>query len=312
MKSHSVKAVAPATSANLGSGFDVFSVALDILFDTVHAETIEGNSIEIRVEGPGAESIPLEPDQNTAGIVAKALLSLSKRKHGLKIKIEKGIRPGSGLGSSAASAAAAAVAVDKLLNLNLSKLELVKFAAQGEIASAGTAHADNVSAAILGNFNIIRSYEPLDIINLSLPKNVGFAIAIPEITHKTTSQARAVLPKKVNLSDLVYQVGHAATIVAGIALNDITIIGKGMSDIVVEPARAHLIPGLADVKKSAMESGAAGVSISGAGPSVIALVNTEERRMDEIAEAMKEAFEKHKINSIAISARPGRGAKIIN
>ena len=90
MKSHDVKAVAPATSANLGSGFDVFSVALDILFDTVHAEMIDENRIEIRVEGPGAESIPVEPDLNTAGIVAKALLNLSKRKHGLKIKIEKG------------------------------------------------------------------------------------------------------------------------------------------------------------------------------------------------------------------------------
>lgn len=311
MKSHSVKAVAPATSANLGSGFDVFSVALDAFFDTVHAEIIEGNSIEIRVEGPGGESIPVEPDLNTAGIVAKALLNLSKRKHGLKIKIEKGIRPGSGLGSSAASAAAAVVAVDKLLNLNLSKVELIRFAAQGEIASAGTAHADNVSAAILGQFNIVRSNDPLDVINLPLPKNVGFAIALPEITHKTTSQARAVLPKKVNLSDLVYHVGHAATIVAGIALNDISLMGKGMSDIVVEPARAHLIPGLADVKKSAMTCGAAGVSISGAGPSVIALVNTEEKRISEIAEAMKEAFEKCGIKSEALCARPGSGARIV-
>lgn len=311
MKSSSVMVVAPATSANLGSGFDVFSVALDIFFDTVNVEVVEGNGIEIIVEGPGFESIPLDPDRNTAGIVAKALLNLSKRRHGLLIEIKKGIRPGSGLGSSAASAAAAVVAVDKLLNLNLSKLELVRFAAQGEIASAGTAHADNVSAAILGQFNIIRCRDPLDVVNLSLPKNIGFAIAIPEITHKTTSQARAVLPRKVSLSDLVYHVGHAATIVAGIALGDVSLMGKGMSDIVVEPARAHLIPGLAVVKKSAMDCGAAGASISGAGPSVIALVNTDERRISDVAEAMKEGFEECGVKCEALCARPGPGARIL-
>ncbi|MDQ1279647.1 MAG: homoserine kinase [Thermoproteota archaeon] len=311
MKSNSITAVAPATSANLGSGFDVFSVALDIFFDTINVEMIEGGGIEIRVEGPGSASIPLDPDRNTAGIVAKALLSLSKRRHGLLIEIKKGIRPGSGLGSSAASAAAAVVAVNKLLNLNLSKLDLVRFAAQGEIASAGAAHADNVSAAILGQFNIIRCSNPLDVVNLSLPKNIGFAIVIPEITHKTTSQARSVLPEKVSLSDLVYHVGHAATIVAGIALGDVSLMGKGMSDIVVEPARAHLIPGLAAVKKSAMNCGAAGVSISGAGPSVIALVNTNERRISDVSRAMKEAFEDGGIKCEALSAKPGPGARLL-
>jgi len=310
MKFSSVEVVAPATSANLGSGFDVFGVALDVLYDSVHVELTEMPRIEISIEGIGSESIPTDPERNTAGIVAKALLDFSKKRCGIRVRINKGIKPGSGLGSSAASAAAASLATNEALRLNLTKEDLIKFAAQGEIASAGVAHADNVSPAILGFFTIVKSYDPLEVVNLPLAKNVGFAIALPEISL-TTSQARSVLPRKVDLSDLVHNVGHAATLIAGIALNDVNLMGRGMSDAVVEPARTPLIPGLAHVKKRAMESGAAGVAISGAGPSVLALVNTEERRMDEIAEAMKEAFEDYGIKSQAICARPGPGAKIV-
>lgn len=310
MKFRSAEAVAPATSANLGSGFDVFGVALDALHDSVFIESTETNRIEISIEGVGSESIPPDPERNTAGLVARAILAFSKEKCGLKIRIGKGIKPGSGLGSSAASAAAAALAINEVLGLGLSKLEIIRFAAQGEIASAGAAHADNVSPAILGFFTIVKSYDPLEVISLPLPKNVGFAIALPEISL-TTSLARSVLPRKVNLSDLVHNVGHAAALIAGIALNDVNLMGKGMSDAVVEPARASLIPGLARVKKSALESGAAGVAISGAGPSVLALVNIEERRMDRVAEAMKEAFEEYGIGSQAICARPGPGARIV-
>ena len=310
MKFHAVEAVAPATSANLGSGFDVLSIALDVFYDAVYVESTEQERIEINIEGIGAESIPTEPDRNTAGIVAKALLGLSKKKCGLRIKIKKGIKPGSGLGSSAASAAAAAVAMNELLGLNLSKVDMIRFAAQGEVASAGAAHADNVSSAILGFFTIIKSYDPLEVVNLRLPKNLGFAVAIPEVSF-STSRARSVLPKKVDLSDLVHNVGHAATLVAGIALEDVDLIGKGMADAVVEPARASFIPGLSRVKKSAIESGAAGVAISGAGPSVLALVDIEKSRMEDVAKAMKKAFEECGVKSQAICARPGTGARIV-
>ncbi len=311
MKVHSVEAVAPATSANLGSGFDVFGVALDALYDSVHVELTERQHIEISIEGIGSESIPTDPERNTAGMVAKALLGFSNKKCGLKIRIKKGIKPGSGLGSSAASAAAAALAINEALGLNLSKLDTIKFAAQGEVASAGAAHADNVSPAILGFFTIVKSYDPLEVINLPLPKNVGLAIALPEISL-STSIARSVLPKKVDLSNLVHNVGHAATLIAGIMLNDVNLMGKGMSDAVAEPARAPLIPGLAYVKKSAIESGAAGVAISGAGPSILALVNTEERRMDEVAEAMRKAFKEQGVKSQAICAKPGPGGRVVS
>ncbi|MFQ6095367.1 MAG: homoserine kinase [Candidatus Bathyarchaeia archaeon] len=305
-----VEAVAPATSANFGSGFDVFSVALDAFHDSVYVEVTEERRIEISIEGIGSDSIPVVPERNTAGIVAKAMLEASKSRCGLKMKIEKGIRPGSGLGSSAASAAASAVAIDELLSLGLSDLELIGFAAKGEVASAGAAHADNVSSAILGGFTIVRSYEPLDVVAIPLPANVSFAVAIPDI-HFSTGLARSVLPEKVDLSSMVHNVGHAATVVAGIALNDVNLIGRGMSDSVVEPARARLIPGLSEVKRSALEAGAVGVAISGAGPSVLALVNTDEGSPKDVAEAMRRTFESHGLKCQAICAKPGIGTRVV-
>lgn len=305
-----MEAIAPATSANLGAGFDVFSVALDALFDSVHIEVVEGNGIQIGVEGIGAALVPVEPDKNTAGIVAKTLLDFSKKECGLSIGIKKGIIPGSGLGSSAASAAAAALAINEALNLNLSRRELIKIAAQGETASAGEPHADNVSSALLGFFTVVVSYDPLEVIQLPSPKNVEFVIAVPDVVL-STSLARSVLPKRVKLSDLVYNVGHAAAFIAGITLNDVDLMGKSMMDSIIEPARAHLIPGLAEVKKSAIEAGAAGVTISGAGPSILALVNAEKKKTDDVAKAMKNALEKQGINSQTVCAKPGPGARIV-
>ncbi|MEM2341084.1 MAG: homoserine kinase [Candidatus Bathyarchaeia archaeon] len=306
-----VEAIAPATSANLGAGFDVFGVALDALSDRVIVEkTSHEGVIEIEIEGEGSETIPREPKRNTAGIVANELLKYSGERCGLKIRIIKGIRPGSGLGSSAASAAATAVAVNELLGLGLNPIQLISFAALGEIASAGSPHADNVSAATLGDFIVITSREPLEVLKLKLPKNVEFAIVLPEI-RVDTSLARSVLPKKVDLSSMVHNIGRAATFIAGIALNNVEIMGKGMTDIIIEPARAHLIPGLSHVKERAIKSGAAGVTISGAGPSIIALVDSRRMSAEKVALAMKSAFEEVGIRSCPICAKPGAGARII-
>ena len=306
-----VEAIAPATSANLGAGFDVFGVALDALFDRVLIEKITDEGvIEITVEGEGAEEIPREPEKNTAGIVAKELLKLSREECGLRIKIRKGVKPGSGLGSSAASAAATAVAVNELLGLGLNQIQLIEFAALGEIASAGAPHADNVSASILGDFIVITSREPLEVLKLKLPSNVEFAIVLPEVKFNT-NLARSVLPEKVDLTSMVYNVSRAATFIVGIALNNVEIMGKGMMDAVIEPARAHLIPGLNHVKKKALEAGAAGVAISGAGPSIIALVDSKKNDAKKIALIMEEAFKELGVKSYSICAKPGLGAKIV-
>lgn len=305
-----VEVVAPATSANLGAGFDVFGVALDALFDRVIVERREDETIRIEVYGEGSGEIPTELERNTAGVVATEMLKKAGERCGLIIRVYKGIRPGSGLGSSAASAAATAVAINDLLGMNLTPNQLIEAAAMGEIASAGSPHADNVSAAILGDFTLIVAREPLEVLRLKLPSNAEFAVVMPEIKIDTRL-ARSVLPGQVSLSSMVYNVGRAATFIAGIALNSVEIMGKGMMNAVIEPARAHLIPGLSHVKESALKAGAAGVSISGAGPSIIAIVDSKKTGAEEVALAMKDAFEEVGIRSRPLCAKPGCGARVV-
>src|SRR6056297_1462452 len=137
---------APATSANLGSGFDVFGVALDRPADVIRVDRADRTTIEIT--GVGSQYIPTDPDKNTVGAVVEALDAPAH------IQIDKGVRPASGLGSSAASAAGAAVALDELYDLGLSREELVWIAAEGEALVSGEAHEDNVAPALLGGFTI--------------------------------------------------------------------------------------------------------------------------------------------------------------
>ncbi len=304
-----VKVQAPATSANLGSGYDVFGVALDALHDLVEVSVTSGDRVVLTISGAGADSIPADPGRNTAGIVARELLARSGRDCGLEISIVKGIEPGKGLGSSAASAAGAALAVREALGLDLAPLELVSVAARGEVASAGAPHADNVAPALLGCFTIVRSYDPLDVVTLSCPERVEFVVLTPAIRKQDTASMRAVLPDKVSLSQMVYNVGRAASFAAGVALGNLDMMGKGMSDAVVEGARSILYPGLTHAKEEILRSGAKGVSLSGAGPSLIALVASRREGM-AVARAGIDAFERQGIGCTSFHARPGPGASI--
>jgi homoserine kinase len=306
-----VEAIAPATSANMGAGFDVFGVALDALFDKVSVDVVRVNrSVQLFVSGKGSELIPTKPEENTAGIVAEALLKASGKNCGLTINIEKGIRAGSGLGSSAASAAASALAINEALGLGLTDKELIKFAALGEIAAAGVPHADNVSASIMGFFTAIVSHDPFEVLQFPMPVNTEFVIVTPEIIVETR-KARSVLPKQIKLSDAVHNIARAATFVAGVLTNNLNLMGMGMNDLIAEPYRASLIPGFFDVKKRALKAGAMGVAISGSGPSVLALVNSSKNVENRVAEAMKASFEVNGIHCEVVFAKPGPGARIV-
>jgi homoserine kinase len=269
--------------------------------------------IEIKVSGLAANTIPTDPEKNTAGVVAKQILEEFSLKTGLMIKLEKGILPSVGLGSSAASAAAVAFGLNHLFNLELDHRQMIRLAAKGEIASAGFEHADNVSAAIYGDFVIIKSYTPLEVIHLESPPNLGVCIAVPEVPTlaKKTEKARSVLPKTVSMEKLVHNVGHAATMAAGFATGDVDLIGKSMSDAVVEPARAFLVPGYREVRERALKAGACGVAISGAGPAMIAIVNTDKADACKVAQTMGEGFKSAGVNAITICTKPGKGISML-
>jgi homoserine kinase len=311
-RTDSITVMAPCTTANLGPGFDVFALALEAFHDTTHIQTSTGG-VALEIVGGDSVNVPADSQLNSAGLVAKELLSRHGIETGLKIRIEKGVPVGKGLGSSAASAAATAVALNHMLALQLTTDEIVQAAAQGEVASSGVPHADNVAAAILGGFTFIRSYSPFSVVGLSPPQRLEIAIAIPEVAtpSKKTGAARALLPDRVPLGKVIQNVGGAASIVAGILSEDIDLIGKGMVDAIVEPARAHLVPGYTEVRQAALEAGAKGVAISGAGPSMIAIVDNGKVRASTVAEAMRNGFESIGVHSRAITTRPARGAVII-
>jgi len=312
MELNQVTVIAPATTANLGPGFDVFGLALKKPHDKVTLNVVP-EDVVIEITGRSSNSISTSPDKNTAGIVAKHMLKEFHLKHGVAIKIDKGIVPGMGLGSSAASAAAAAFGMNQLFDLQIEKKKLVGLAAKGEITSAGYEHADNVSAALCGGFVIVRSYNPLEIITLKAPNRMDVCVSYPIMAtpdHKT-KKARAIVPKKISIDKLVRNVGSAAALATGFSEGDIDLIGASMSDAVVEPERAALIPGYQTVKENALEAGACGVAISGAGPAMIAIVNNRKANSAKVADAMKAGFESSGLKAAAFATKPGRGAHLV-
>jgi len=303
---------APATTANLGPGFDVFGLALEQPSDKVTIIPIS-KGVKIEVTGLSAVTIPTAPEKNTAGVVANQMLKEFSLKAGVLIKIEKGILPRMGLGSSAASAAAVAYGLNRMFDLKLDNKQLIRLAAKGEVASAGSEHADNVSAAICGDFVIIKSYNPLEIVNLKSPQEMEVCVAFPHMATPSnkTKKARSVVPKLVPIDKLVHNVGKAAAMASGFATGDVDLIGESMSDAVAEPARAFFIPGYKQVKENALKAGACGVAVSGAGPAMIAIVNKKKTDASKVANAMKEGFESAGLNATAFATRPGKGVRLL-
>ncbi len=309
----SCTAVAPSSTANLGPGYDVFGLALDALYDrvTITKQKGSGGNITIRMSDA---SIPAVPESNSAGLVVKKMSKEFEISDNLEVKVKKGVPAGYGMGSSAASAAAAAVAFDGLYRLKVKKERLVEYAAEGELASAGARHYDNVSASVLGGF-VISSMKGGPVprfVRLAPPRDLVLIVAVPSITvpEKKTEVARSVLPTDVPLRSAVHNVSGASTIVAGFALKDVELIARGVNDAIVEPARKHLIPGFDEVKENAISAGALAVTISGAGPSIIAFLKTA-RKSKEVSRAMAAGFKKAGVKCRTFSCKPSAGAHVV-
>lgn len=300
-----VTVAAPASTANLGAGFDVFGMALDGRHDTVRVAESGDHSITITADG----GVPSDPGRNTAGIVAGAMRD-EFGTGGAHITIRKGVPAGYGMGSSAASAAAAAVAFNELFGLGLDRTTLVRYAGYGERASAGSIHYDNVAASVCGGFVIVRT-DPLGVTALRPPEGLALCVAVPDtkVPEGKTRVSRGVVPKSVPLGSVTANVASAASMVAGVMGGDIGMMGESVRDMIAEPARMGMIPGYGDVRRLAVEAGAAGVTISGAGPSVIALMDGDSR-MAEVRDAMREGFARAGVGCTTIPCRPAAGAHI--
>jgi len=288
-------AFAPATVANLGPGFDYLGVAVEGQGDTVTATLrpdLPGGSVVITSITGDAGRLSLQADQNCCGIAAAATLKLlNVRSLGVSLSCTKGLPLGSGLGSSAASAAAAAWAVNLLFGAPLSKAQLVPAGLASEATVSGY-HADNIAPAIMGGFVLVRSYAPLTLLPLAYGSDAGelWFVLVTPVFEAPTREMRAALPKIISMPLHVANAAAGAGLVAGILTGDAAMLGKALGDdTIVETARGPLIPGFMAVKQAAMQAGAYGCTISGAGPTVVAIAPGKDAGV-KIAKAMAEAF----------------------
>ncbi|MEP6923969.1 MAG: homoserine kinase [Pyrinomonadaceae bacterium] len=266
-----VSILAPATVANVVCGFDVLGFCLTEPNDLMTLRKIPGRAVKIINRDDF--NLPTAPEENVAGAVLLAMLDAVKGNFGFEIEIEKHIKPGSGIGSSAASAAGAAIAANCLLESQFTKLELVEFAMCGEQVASGAKHADNVAPAIFGGFTLVREQNPLDVIALEFPE-LFVTIVHPQIEVKT-SDAREILKKQVLLKDAIRQWGNVGGLVAGLLKNDYRLISRSLEDCIIEPVRSILIPKFDEIKTESKLAGALGGGISGSGPSIFMLSETE-------------------------------------
>jgi homoserine kinase len=301
-----IEVYSPASIANLGPGFDVFGIALDGLGDSLKIELVPEPEVQVTVKGPDADSIPTDPGSNSAGAVLQHVLENYNSSQGFVVEIDKGVPPGKGMGSSGASAAGAAYAAIQLLKLVLSDREAVMLAAQGEAAVAGSPHADNVSASLLGGFVMVGA--EYDVVRLE-PPMFEIVVVVPDVYYENkTRLARSLLPEKVLLKNAVHNVGSASRMAAAVAMGDAELFGRSISDNLVEPRRAEMIPDFWNVKQAALDAGALGCSISGGGPSLFAVGGDSAK----VGSAMVDVFEEAGVTSEIYQTRPsGLGARAI-
>lgn len=283
--SKTIRIKSPATIANLVCGFDILGLAVEEPYDLM---TIE------RSEHPGIEIVHLDdyhlstlPAENVAGGALLAMLEDVTDAPGIKLTIDKKIKPGSGLGSSAASAAGAVMAASKIIQQKFTQEDLIRYAMYGEKVASGVKHADNITPCLMGGVTLIRSIKPLDVVPLNSP-DLHITIVHPQIEVKT-SDARQILKKEVQLKQAIKQWGNIAGLVAGFEKGDYALIGRSLEDVIIEPVRSILIPGFDQVKLLSKEAGALGGGISGSGPSLF-MLSKDDATAREVEQVMKDVY----------------------
>lgn len=282
-----VKVIVPATSANLGPGFDTLGVALEMYNEIEMAET---GILDIVIEIEGQHDQLERPEQNMVYLAARQVFErLEYEPYGLLIRERIGIPVARGLGSSASAIVAGLVAGNALVTrmtgkTGLTQDELLKMAVQIE------GHPDNVTPALVGGFTVscmIEDHVPL-YVKFDPPPGLMAVIAIPEVPLLTKS-SRNVLPGEVSMKDAVYNLNRASLLVAALAKGRLDLLGVATQDKLHQPYRAALVPGLRSVFQAGLDAGAKGVALSGSGPSVIAFV--EEGQEEPVGYAMMGAFQ---------------------
>lgn len=262
-------AYAPGSTSNLGPGFDCLGLALSGRGDRVTARLSSGKGV--RVVSVSDPRIPLDADRNTAAIAAAAVLRRASASAALDLSIEKGLPLSGGMGGSAASAVAGAVAADAVIDARLPKEALLEAALEAEAVVAGR-HADNVAPSLFGGLVLVLGLDPARLVFAEVHAGLAFVVSTPAYGVETV-QARAVLPADISRGDAVAQAAHLGGLLLALERGDGSLIGKTMQDRIAHPSRAALYPGYAEARDAAMGAGAHGVAVSGAGPTLLAIVS---------------------------------------
>lgn len=275
MRAVKVMAVAPATIANVGPGFDIFGLALNQPVDQVTLTTNSSGALTL------SSQLGSDPSQNAAGVVLLRLLAKYPLANtGIHIQVDKGMEVGTGMGSSAASGAAAAKAFEEVYWLLVGEQvrleDLLEACVHAESVCAGSRHGDNCLPAYLGGFVLVIDVSSAPMYQrLAVPPGLVFLLFKPDIAI-LTSAARAILPPQVSLKSRIYTSAHCAAMTLALSQGDLATFCHHIVPSDIEEARSGLIPHYQEARTAALEAGALAFSISGSGPAVFA-VTTEER-----------------------------------
>ena len=306
-----VRVFAPASIGNLGPGFDVLGLAIQGLGDIVEAKRRRERGTVISAILGNASGLSRDVQKNTAGIAAQKVIEMAGLEDaGVEILLHKQVPPGSGLGSSATSAVAGACAVNHLLGSPLSPDEIIQAATFAEAAVSGGYFSDNTATSLLGGATLTRSSEPLDVIPLGTIPEAIITIVRPFV-RVLTRRARAMLPQRIPLHAFVSNMANSCAIVAAFFRQDLDLLARAIDDHAIEPIRAKLIPGFYEAKDAAMQEGARGFSISGAGPTVFSITDDREKAK-AIGDAMVRAFQKKGLETFQLITRiDPEGARVL-
>jgi homoserine kinase len=306
----SAVAFAPGGVGNIGPGLDILGLALAGVGDTVRAEWTDSPGIQIL--DSGHPDLPTDPARHTSGLAARAVIDRTgdrHRKGGIALTITKGLPLSGGQGGSAASAVAGAVAVNALLGYPLDRWALVGAALAAEESVSGR-HADNIAPALLGGIVLVRSLDPLDLVELPVPDELWVVVARPD-QRLRTADARSVLPAQISRAAAVHQAAQVGALVAALATGDYDLLGRAIDDRIAEPVRTALLPGFREAKQAALAAGALGSSISGSGPTAFALVRGYDAG-ERVAAAMAAAYTKcgHR-SEVRVAQIDRQGARVL-
>ncbi|MGB9870373.1 MAG: homoserine kinase [Anaerolineae bacterium] len=300
-----VRVLVPATTANLGPGFDALGLALDLWNETVWTSTGDGR-IRVTISGEGEGVLPTD---ETNPIVAAALslyARLGATCEGLQVHCINRIPLSSGLGSSSAALLSGLLGANALLGEPLSQEEILRLAIETE------GHPDNVAPAMLGGL-VVSILHDGQVVSIKLPAKahrtpLRVTVVLPDFDFPT-EYARSILPRTVDRRDAIFNISRSVLVVEALRTGDLDMLGKAMEDRIHQPYRLPLIPGALAAMEAARKAGAAAVALSGAGPGLIAFSSDW---APEIGEAMRREFERAGLHARVFHLRVSeRGACVV-